>query len=142
MTAATYASALRTGGRTWKRVHSPLTFGLIVLAFFLPFATVSCGDAQTTFTGVQLVTRTVPQGGVIDDEGDRADISDRVEDEDSTLAAITLGLAVLGVALGVRGIQKGPGWCGSAGVLATLGLDRRSIGLELGGRTIDRHSGY
>lgn len=141
MTAAA-VSAIRTGRRAWRRLHSPIAFALIVLAFFLPFATVSCGDAKTTFTGIQLVTHTVPQGGIVDDEGDKADIGDRVEDEDSTLAAVILVLAVLGLALGVRGVEKGPGWCASIGVVTTLALDSEGIGFSLGGPDIDLRIGY
>ena len=42
---------------------SPALFALICLGFLLPFATVSCDDARTSFTGIQLVTHTVPSGG-------------------------------------------------------------------------------
>src|SRR5438309_10341169 len=44
---------------------SPALFALICMAFVLPFATVSCDGAETSFTGLQLVTWTVPQGGPV-----------------------------------------------------------------------------
>ena len=59
-----------------RRWHSPVLFGLIGLCFLLPFATVSCDGAETTFTGAQLVTWSVPEGGAIDG----VDISAQVEE--------------------------------------------------------------
>jgi hypothetical protein len=56
------------------------------------------------------VTRTVPAGGVFQDEDGRVDrIGDRVEDNGSTLAAVILVLAALGLVLGALGVEKGLG---------------------------------
>ena len=99
------------------RWHSPTIFGLIALCFLLPFATVSCGSAETTFTGVQLATWTVPDGGLV--EGDQ--LGALVEGKASILAAITLVLASLGLTLGMLG-RRGGGWCASGGILALVAI--------------------
>jgi hypothetical protein len=101
-------------------VHSPVVFAGIVAAFFLPFATVSCEGAETTFTGVQLVTKTVPEGGVIDEE--EGEISDRVESESSGVAAIIIFVAVAGFIIGAFGIERGPGWIAALGIILTIVL--------------------
>jgi hypothetical protein len=121
--------------RVFRRVHSPVVFAGIVAAFFLPFATVSCDGAETTFTGVQLVTKTVPEGGVIDEE--EGEISDRVESESSGVAAIIISLAVAGFFVGVFGIERGPGWIAALGILLTIVL-----GANTESATVDYRVGY
>jgi hypothetical protein len=126
--------------KAFRRVHSPLVFMGIVFAFFLPFATVSCNDAETTFTGVQLVTRTVPEGGVIDET--EGEISDRVEQQSSALAAVILVLAVAGFLLGVLGVERGPGWVAGLGTILTIALAEDAIGFSLDGPTVELLIGY
>ena len=106
--------------RVFRRVHSPIVFAGIVAAFFLPFATVSCEGAETTFTGVQLVTETVPAGGVIDE--DEGEISDRVERQSSGVAGIILFVAAVGFFIGAFGIERGPGWVAALGLVLTIVL--------------------
>jgi hypothetical protein len=78
----------------------------------LPFATVSCDNASTTFTGTQLVTHTVPRGGVLDEAPDcSTDISVCVERDGATTATIALIAALFGLLLGLLRIVRGPGWC-------------------------------
>ena len=116
-------------------------FALIGLAFLLPFATVSCDDAMTSFTGVQLVTHTVPPGGTIDEPPDcSGELSRCVERSSSGLATAALVAAVLGFALGVLGVAKGPGWCAAAGLIATLLLGWKAV--EPFGADVTFHSGY
>ena len=123
-----------------RRWLSPTLFALIALCFLLPFATVSCDQASTTFTGLQLVTRTVPQGGVLDEAPDcSSDISACVERESSLTAQVALGLALVGLALGLLGVVKGPGWVASAtlGALGALALEP----FDMLGPDITLHSG-
>lgn len=100
-----------------------MLFALIALCFLLPFATVSCGDAETTFTGYQLATWTVPEGGTI---GDR-DISAQVEDRGSLLAVLILTAAALGLVAGVLRLPRGEGWSAAVGLVLTLALLYRLV---------------
>lgn len=122
-----------------SRWLSPSLFALIALCFLLPFATVSCDDATTTFTGAQLVTHTVPPGGVLYEAPDCSnDISVCVERNASTTATIALLAALIGLALGVLGVGRGPGWCAAVGFAALLTLPFRG----LVGPDVRMHSGW
>ena len=123
MLAARLLSRLRSASKRWL---SPTLFALILVCFLLPFATVSCDNAQTSFTGRQLVTRTVPPGGAVNEAPDcSSDISTCVENEASLTAEIALAVAILGLVLGVLGVGKGPGWCATItlGALVALALE-------------------
>jgi hypothetical protein len=115
MTIDTHARGTRHTVRRWL---SPVYFGLAALAFLLPFATVSCDDATTTFTGLQLVTHTVPAGGRVNEVDCSADLSACVEHRGSTTAGIALAAALIGLLLGLLGIGRGAGWCAAIGFLA------------------------
>jgi hypothetical protein len=111
---------VHTGTHRWL---SPSLFALIVMCFFLPFATVSCDGASTTFTGVQLVTHTVPRGGFVHEGQDcSADIGVCAEHDGASTATIALTMAVVGVLLGLLGIARGPGWCAAIGAAALVKL--------------------
>jgi hypothetical protein len=121
-----------------RRWLSPTYFALAVLAFFLPFATVSCDSASTTFTGVQLVTHSVPAGGAVDEAPDcSGDIGGCVERTSAGTATFALVAASIGLVLGLFGIGRGPGICAAFGLLAIASL-------PLDGDTADvsLHSGY
>jgi hypothetical protein len=123
----TLAARPTLAGMTLRdRLHrwlSPTLFGLIAVCFLLPFATVSCDNASTTFTGVQLVTHTVPRGGVLDEAPDcSTDISVCVERETAPTATIVLAAALVGLFLGLLGVVRGPGWCAAVGLGALLVL--------------------
>jgi hypothetical protein len=123
-----------------RRWHAPTVFALIGLCFLLPFATVSCDSARTSFTGVQLVTRAVPKGGAVHEAPDcNADISSCVEGEGSLDAQLALVAAMIGFVLGVLGVAKGPGWC--AGVTLGALLDLSSEAVQPFGPDITFHSG-
>ena len=68
---------------------------LVGVCFFLPFATVSCGSASTTFTGAQLVTQTVPHGGVLNEDECSGEISHCVERSGSARMTVALLAAAL-----------------------------------------------
>jgi hypothetical protein len=118
-----------------RRWHSPAVFTLIGLCFLLPFGTVSCNGAETTFTGAQLATWNVPEGGTVNG----ADLGEQVEDEASTLAAITLGVAGLGLLLGVVG-RRGGGWCAAVGLVTTILIGGQAFSVF--GPEITLHEGY
>ena len=106
-----------------RRWLSPTLFALIALCFLLPFGTVSCDNASTSFTGVELVTRTVPEGGVLAEAPDcSTDISMCVERQASLTAQVALALALIGLVLGFLGAMKGPGWVASGTFTALVAL--------------------
>jgi hypothetical protein len=119
---------------------SPSLFGLICIAFVLPFATVSCDGAETSFTGLQLATWTVPAGGEISGSDCSADISTCVEDKGSGYAFFALVVAVAGLSLGLLGKAKGPGWCGAGGLIAMLLIGFQ--GFQPFGPTVTFRVGY
>jgi hypothetical protein len=133
------------------RSHSPSVFTLIALCFLLPFATVtfvgSCsasGQGRTSFTGIQLVTRTVPSGTGTGDCSARAindwrgdAINTCIEQAGATTAEIAFSAAVVGLLLGVLGVAGGPGWCAAVGLAALL-----QIPLSLGDYHVSPHAGY
>jgi hypothetical protein len=116
---------------------APALFGLAALAFLLPFATVSCDGAETTFTGVQLVTKTVPAGGVTHDG---SVLGEEVEDDATLFAVAALAAAVFGFALSAFGVVKGPGWVAAVGLVSTLLMAQSTV--DVFGPTITFHIGY
>jgi hypothetical protein len=120
---------------------SPSLFALVALCFCLPFATVSCDNATTSFTGVQLVTHTVPAGGAVHEGSDcSSDISVCVERDGATTATVALAMAFLGILLGLLGIARGPGWAAAVGAIALIKL--QFAGGFIFGPDIYTHSGY
>jgi len=121
-----------------RRWLSPSLFALAALAFLLPFATVSCDNAKTTFTGIQLVTRSVPRGGRVNEAGScTGDLSGCVERRSSDTARAALAATVIGLLLGLFRLQRGPGWCAAAGFAAMLTLP-----FESGDADVRYHAGY
>ena len=68
------------------------------------------------------MTHTVPNGGM-----DRCgrDISVCVEQVGATAATVALGAAIVGLLLGLLGIERGPGWCASVGLGALVVIPGR-----------------
>jgi len=131
-------AGLPAAARHW---HGPTVFALVVLCFFFPFATVSCDDASTSFTGIQLVTRTVPHGGHVDEGSDcSGDLSTCVENRGSFVAELALFAAGLGFLLGAIGLQKGPGWCSGVALLAML--DLAATPFDIFGPDVSFHWGF
>jgi hypothetical protein len=123
-----------------ERWLSASLFALAALCFLLPFATVSCDDARTTFTGMQLVTRTVPRGGALREGADcSSDISVCVERAAAPTATVALVAALAGVALGLLRIGRGPGWCALVGLGAIVALPFEGGWL---GPKVTTHVGY
>jgi hypothetical protein len=111
-----------------RKLLSPTYFALIAISFVLPFATVSCDGAETSFTGVQLITWTVPDGGTVNEGTDcDGEISDCIEARGSVMAAIALLAALIAVALGIAGEAKGSGWCAGVGLVAMLWIAGEAV---------------
>jgi hypothetical protein len=112
-----------------RRWLSPSLFALIALCFLLPFGTVSCDTARTTFTGVQLVTWTVPAGGWVNEGSDCiGDLGSCVEHQASFGATVALVAAAIGLLLGLLGVVRGPGWFALVGIGALLWDGLNAIG--------------
>jgi hypothetical protein len=128
-------------GRGMKRLRlSPALFALICICFALPFATASCDNAKTSFTGVQLVTHTVPAGGHVAEGSDcNADISSCVENRGSFWATLALAMALCGLVFGLRGRERGPGWFATGGLVAMLAIAVEAVGSMAG---VDFRVGY
>jgi len=123
------------------RWHLPTVFAGVFVAFCLPFATVSCNGAETTFTGMQLVTHTVPHGGTFEDEdGNTDEINNRVERRSSITATIALLAAAVGILLALR--RRATGWCASIGLSATLFLGVNTGSGFMGGPDVTYRWGY
>jgi hypothetical protein len=124
------------------RWHSPSVFTLIALCFLLPFATVtfvsSCsasGHGTTRFTGIRLVTRTVPSGTGTGECGAREStnwvgkpINTCVDQAAATTAEIAFGAALVGLLLALVGVAGGPGWCAAVGLAALVQIPIVSLG--------------
>ena len=97
------------------RLGTVTLFGAALLAFLLPFATVSCGD-PVTFTGLELATATVA-----DDTSTFAEreFAADVESNGTLVALLALGAVATGLVLAACGVR---GWGASAivGLLALL----------------------
>src|SRR5215831_5374509 len=127
-----------------RRLHSPSLFTLIALCFLLPFGTVFIDGCQsnlhstTTFTGAELVTHSVPNGGK--DPDCSRDISVCVERAAATTADVAFGAAIVGLILGLLGIERGPGWCASVGLGALVVLFGDLVSLS--DDDFSLHAGY
>ena len=77
----------------------------------------------------------MPEGGIVQGE----QLNDRVEDDASALAVVTLSLASLGFLLGVLGLRGG-GWCAAMGIVTTLLMARAAF--DPFGPEVTFHQGY
>jgi len=119
----------------YSRWGSPAIFAGILLAFLLPFATVSCGDEEVTFTGVQLATEQVPQA---ETESRDEPLSEEVESSSSHWAFVALVAAAVGFGLGIAG-RRGGGIAAATGLLGLLCLLLSAAGTLA---DVDIHVGF
>lgn len=121
--------------RLSSRWGSATLFAGIVVAFLLPFATVSCSGEEVTFTGVQLALQQVPDPQTQDEEGS---LAEDVEAESSLSALVALASAATGLALGVAG-RRGGGIAAAVGLPAMLVL---ALNAATTLATVELHAGY
>jgi hypothetical protein len=97
-----------------SRLTLSLLFAACLLAFLLPFATVSCGE-PVTFTGLELATGRVAEGAPADER----EFGDEIESNGTKLALIAL--IAVAVGLGLAAAQApGVGPVAVVGLLALL----------------------
>jgi Tol biopolymer transport system component len=102
-----------------SRWSSSTIFGGIVLAFLLPFATVSCGNEEVTFTGVELALRQVPdQTAPTAQSGDES-LPAMIEEESGGPALIAFAAAIAGLVLALAH-RRGGGFAAVIGLSAIL----------------------
>lgn len=96
-----------------SRAVSGSAFACVVLAFLLPFGSVSsCSSSEEVrFTGMELATAQVPP-----DPNVRGTLHQDVEGDATVLAFLTLLTAVTGIGLAVAG-RSGGGVCAGAGLV-------------------------
>ena len=96
------------------RLGTVTLFAAALLAFLLPFGTVSCGD-PVTFTGLELATATVA-----DDTHNfiERDFASEIESYGTVLALLALGAVATGLVLAAFGVR---GW-GAAALVGLLAL--------------------
>ena len=118
-----------------SRRRHVILFAVAALCFFLPFGTVSCGgDEKVEVTGVQLVSRTVPDAH---EELGEPNLAQQVEDGAFALATIALLAVLAGLGLAARA----PAAIGNTflvalgGILALLSLPAKAV-LELADVTL------
>jgi hypothetical protein len=97
------------------RSVSPALFAAILVAFTLPFGTVSCEGPPVTFTGYELATWRVEQTSPPARTDNGESLPAEIERRSSAVTLIMLLSAVLGLVLG---LANRPG----AGVAAAIGL--------------------
>ena len=115
------------------RAVSPALFAGIVLAFGLPFATVSCNGGTVRTTGIELATFRVPDAvpPARTDEG--VPLGEAVERRESIFALATLTAAFAGLVCGLsrrRGEVKAAA-AGAVGVLAMWAASVQVLGAEV-----------
>lgn len=97
----------------YRRMTSGTAFACVLLAFLLPFGSVtSCSSSEEIrFTGVELATWQVPP-----DDATRGTLHEKVEEDAGLLALFTFSMAIIGLALAIAG-RVGGGVCAGAGLV-------------------------
>ena len=122
-------------------IVSTVLFAMIVVAFVLPFGTVSCEGPAVKFTGYQLATWRVPETTPPATTDDGKNLKDEVENHASFWALLTLGAAVAGALLGLTG-RRGGGIAASAGLFGVFLLVAASEPLSFGGPDVSFDEGF
>ena len=102
---------------------SPVVFVIVLICFFLPFVTVSCGgEKMATLSGVQLITGTSVEGsGSSEDVFGTKKETRKVDTEPLAIVALITTLAGLGLSfLKNRRSAIGPAIAGAATVIFLL----------------------
>ena len=112
--------AVRTRRPFMSRSVSLVLFALILVAFALPFGTVSCQGPPVKFTGYQLATWRVPETTPPATTDDGKSLPAEIERTSSGLTLIMLLSAVMGLALGLASHRGG-------GVTVAIGLTATAL---------------
>jgi hypothetical protein len=105
---------------------SPALFAAILIAFALPFGTVSCEGPPVSFTGYELATWRVQQTSSRSKTDEGQPLSAAIEDRSSGMAFLMLTCALAGLVLGLAN-RLGAGIATSAGLTATALLWMRVV---------------
>jgi hypothetical protein len=97
---------------------SPALFAAILVAFALPFGTVSCEGPPVSFTGYELATWRVQQTSPHSKTEKGKSLSAEIERRSSVVTLIMLLSAVVGLALGLAN-RLGAGVATAVGLTAT-----------------------
>jgi len=104
-----------------SRKISPALFTVILVAFALPFGTVSCEGPPVKFTGYELATWHVQQTSPPATTDDGKSLPAEIEHKGSIDALLMLGGAVVGLALGLVG-RRGAGFAVAVGLFGSAAL--------------------
>jgi len=110
-----------------SRRVSPALFAAILVAFALPFATVSCNGPPVHFTGYELAAWSVSETTPPATTDDGKNLKDEIESEVSGFAFLALVAAVAGLALGLLA-RRGGGIAASVGLCAIVALFAEAFG--------------
>lgn len=102
-----------------SRRFSPVLFAAILVAFALPFGTVSCEGPPVEFTGYELATWHVQQTTPPATTDDGESLPGAIESQGSAMALLMLVSAAAGLALGLAG-RRGAGLAVLAGLFGTV----------------------
>jgi hypothetical protein len=114
-----------------SRRVSPALFAAILVAFALPFGTISCEGPPVEFTGYELATWRVQQTTPPATTDDGKSLPVAVESQGSAMAFFMLASAVAGLALGLAG-RRGAGFAVLAGLFGAVALWAKVLDIESG----------
>ena len=114
-----------------SRKFSPALFAAILVAFAMPFGTVSCDGPPVEFTGYELATWRVQQTTPPAKTDDGESLPAIIERRGSAMAFVMLVSAVAGLALGIAG-HRGAGFAVLAGLVSSLVLWGEVVDLDNG----------
>lgn len=114
-----------------SRKVSPALFVAILVAFALPFGTVSCEGPPVEFTGYELATGRVKQTTPPAKTDDGKSLPGEIERQGSAMAFLMLASAVVGLGLGIAGL-RGAGFAVVFGLFGTVALWAKVVDLDSG----------
>ena len=124
-----------------SRRVSPAIFAVILIAFALPFGTVSCEGPPVEFTGYQLATWRVPETTPPATTDDGKNLKGQVENHASFWALLTLAAAISGALLGLTG-RRGGGIAASVGLFGVFMLVVATEPLSIDGPDVRFEKGF
>ena len=104
-----------------SRKVSPALFVAILVAFAMPFGTVSCQGPPVEFTGYELATWRVQQTSPPAKTDDGESLPEAIEGQASLITLLMLLSVVAGLALGLAG-RRGAGFAVAGGLICAFAL--------------------